>query len=118
MNFNTRERCNNVFKTCCALHNILLEWMAQEGNQKWQTVGEFDDETSGFGEFGHEEINFFQRFKRRVYAHIRSSTDSSGVGFAVAPSFYLREETSWYELQMDLVNHFTNRFLAHDVHWI
>lgn len=59
MNFNTRERCNNVFKTCCALHNILLEWMAQEGNQKWQTVGEFDDETSGFGEFGHEEINFF-----------------------------------------------------------
>jgi hypothetical protein len=125
MNFNTRERCNNVFRTCCALHNWLLDFAGKTENRSWQSMGEWDrgnqwevGQQGVFGEFGAEELNFFDRFRRRVFAHVRATTDDSGVGFAGAPAFWLSEERSWYELQRDLVHHFTNRYAANAVMWV
>lgn len=112
MNFHTQVACDNVFRTCCVLHNWILQFNNKD--DRWERQGEWE---GSLGQFGSDEMSFFERFQHRLYQGLRSESDFTGIGRGPR-NFVVNEEREWYELQRQLVRHFSLQFARNEVEWL
>ena len=115
-NFKEQNEIDDVFFTCCVLHNMLLEEVGKDS--VWEKQSEWE-QSKGFrmGQFDEEDVGFFVRFASRGL-HLDRDTDCSGIGNRGAKRAGLKEEDSFWVLQNELVVHFEQMWAQHKVEWV
>ena len=75
------DACDKVFKTCCALHNLLLE---SDGlDQRWEEGVQCDYETTDFNQFDTDDLRRMPNAVRelhRVYTDDLFAIDHTSIG--------------------------------------
>ena len=113
--FHKQQQIDNVFVTCCILHNMIIEMQGRE--PEWEGMGVHA--AGGIGAFD-DEINFFSVFTSRLHAFLRvtPTTDCSGVGSLRVPPAVFHEESQFVLLQKSLVTHFDQMWRRGKVEWM
>ena len=127
MPFHTKERVDNVFFTCCVLHNMLLE---KDGKvDQWVVTREDEDgelvvEAADFSKFSGEDVGAKACKKMNKHAEDvlidSEEMDCSGVGlFEVKAATSSKVETKrWGDLRTKLVTHFAEAKKKGLVKWL
>lgn len=125
----SRRKIDNVFFTCCILHNLMMEWKktgvldpsAETGlefdeaaarDNGMAYVGSFNlDEEAGFEEVGTRTSHFTER-ERRFDIVMQEASDFSAHGMhwnfqnGVTPASLVESQAGYRELQAALIEHF------------
>lgn len=116
--FQDEGKVDNVFLTCCILHNMLLDWSGRDLSKiaqgNWHAkAGKYDAnderlrlfESEGLGPPGGGQ-----------------DYDSTRLGFRKLPDTEIETDsgpTGWADLRRRLVVHYSHRYdVRHDLHWL
>lgn len=136
----TRRKIDNVFFTCCILHNLLMAWKesgeldpsAEDGvefdeatarENGMEYAGSFNlDEAAGFGEVGSETTHFTP-MRRSFNLVIGEGTDVSERGShwnfenGITPASMIETQDGYRDLQEALIDHLWHVDLRGQVPW-
>ncbi|KAL1523828.1 hypothetical protein AB1Y20_018749 [Prymnesium parvum] len=123
--FNSRELINNVFKTCCVLHNMLLkhdgfadigqserDWILRDEAEEEERIAR--DRAHNLGclrscEDGVEQREREEHFREAAYEHVN--------GTGVGNDLYVTTEPEWYTLRNALEVHFRLAYTQNTIFW-
>ena len=120
ISYNAREVVDNVFFTCCIIHNLLL---TNDGlDSQWEKLINYADRD---GDHAAEDMFIFRQHLSRV-RNLTPDTDYTLVGVDSMRhrfSIYHGEEIEQYEnsysvLNKKLVDHFAYKYSVDEVMWL
>lgn len=117
--YQSKEVIDNMFFTCCILHNILLN--VDGYDSRWE------ENVNWRGQHGHhadEDITIFKKHWKRAQ-NLVGTTDYTLQGIEAVNNRYTifhnggeEVQDSHFSLRTKLVEHYNRKYQAHEIEWL